>query len=90
MVITENSQQAERLQQETAFFCGDRISLLEFPDWEILPYDNFSPHQDIISQRLTTLSRIKDASDALLIIPSEHPDAPSGPGQLHKGNESQP
>lgn len=69
VVVTENSQQAERLQQETAFFCGERTSLLEFPDWEILPYDNFSPHQDIISQRLTTLSKINSTNDALLIIP---------------------
>ena len=69
IVITENSQQAERLQTEARFFSDERINILEFPDWEILPYDNFSPHQDIISQRLATLSQLKNAQDALLIIP---------------------
>jgi len=69
VVITENSQQAQRLQEEAGFFCSDKVSILQFPDWEILPYDNFSPHQDIISQRLTTLSQLPDSRDALLIIP---------------------
>lgn len=69
LVVTENSQQAERLQQEAAFFCSDDTEILEFPDWEILPYDNFSPHQDIISTRLTTLSRLPGIRKGLLIIP---------------------
>ena len=38
-----------------------------FPDWETLPYDQFSPHQDIISERLYTLSRIQQVSDAIVI-----------------------
>jgi transcription-repair coupling factor (superfamily II helicase) len=69
VVVTENSQQAERLQAETAFFGGQDITLLEFPDWEILPYDNFSPHQDIISRRLTTLTELPATKDAILVIP---------------------
>jgi len=69
LVVTENTQQAERLQQEAVFFCDNNTALLEFPDWEILPYDNFSPHQDIISTRLTTLAKLSDAGKALLIIP---------------------
>jgi len=68
LVITENSQQAERLQAESAFF-GGQTALLEFPDWEILPYDNFSPHQDIISRRLTTLTGLPSAENAMLIVP---------------------
>lgn len=69
VVITENTQQAERLLLESTFFCSEGITVLEFPDWEILPYDNFSPHQDIISSRLKTLSRLPDSKKALLIIP---------------------
>ena len=69
VVVTENSQQAERLQAEAAFFNAEGVSLLEFPDWEILPYDNFSPHQDIISRRLTTLSELPAANKAILVIP---------------------
>jgi transcription-repair coupling factor (superfamily II helicase) len=69
VVVTESSHQAERLQTETAFFSNQGITLMEFPDWEILPYDNFSPHQDIISRRLTTLSELPSTRDAILIIP---------------------
>ena len=69
VVVTENTQQAERLQAECAFFSGRELVLLEFPDWEILPYDNFSPHQDIISRRLTTLTELPVADNAILVIP---------------------
>jgi len=69
VVVTENSQQAERLQAECRFFSNGQVDILEFPDWEILPYDNFSPHQDIISQRLSTLSSLPQASNAILIVP---------------------
>lgn len=41
--------------------------ILLFPDWETLPYDQFSPHQDIISQRLYTLNRMGQATDAIVI-----------------------
>lgn len=44
-------------------------SVLSFPDWETLPYDTFSPHQDIISERLTTLSRLPNLSRGVLIVP---------------------
>jgi transcription-repair coupling factor (superfamily II helicase) len=69
VIVTENTQQAERLLQEAAFFSAQGIPLLEFPDWEILPYDNFSPHQDIISARLTTLSSLPLTQKGLLILP---------------------
>jgi len=40
-----------------------------FPDRETLPYDSFSPHQDLISQRLETLSKIPNAKQGLIIVP---------------------
>ncbi len=52
----------QRLEQELAFFApGLRIAV--FPDWETLPYDTFSPHQDLISERLATLWRILQARE---------------------------
>ncbi len=74
LVITENSQQATRLHEELQFFlAGDPanadIKLLEFPDWETLPYDNFSPHQDIISKRLETLYLLPTTRRGILILP---------------------
>lgn len=56
-IVTAEPADAQRLQDELAFFApGLRIA--QFPDWETLPYDNFSPHQDLISERLATLWRI--------------------------------
>ena len=53
-IITETAQDAQRLREEIAFFAPAlRVSC--FPDWETLPYDSFSPHQDLVSERLATL-----------------------------------
>ncbi|MGI9279398.1 MAG: transcription-repair coupling factor [Endozoicomonas sp.] len=70
LVITPNSAQANALKEELKFFLEDDKStkILHFPDWEILPYDAFSPHQDIISQRLETLYRLPRSEKTILII----------------------
>jgi len=48
----------QRLVDEVPFFApGLRVAV--FPDWETLPYDSFSPHEDLISERLATLWRIR-------------------------------
>jgi transcription-repair coupling factor (superfamily II helicase) len=70
VVMTPDSQQAERLQQQLRFFCADpALEILCFPDWETLPYDSFSPHQDIISERLQTLQRLPDLDKGILLVP---------------------
>ncbi len=56
-VITSDAADAQRLIDEIAFFAPDLRCAL-FPDWETLPYDTFSPHQDLISERLAALWRI--------------------------------
>ncbi|KEI71826.1 transcription-repair coupling factor [Endozoicomonas elysicola] len=60
MIITPDSASANRLEEELAFFLAgnESVKLQQMPDWEILPYDTFSPHQDIISQRLSTLYQL--------------------------------
>lgn len=68
LVLTEGSQSAERLQEELAFFAPD-LPVLHFPDWETLPYDLFSPHQDIISQRIATLYRLPELTSGILVVP---------------------
>ncbi len=40
-----------------------------FPDWETLPYDNFSPHQDIISARLSALFELQQGRQQILLLP---------------------
>src|SRR5260370_1265935 len=64
---------AQRLIDEMAFFApGLRCAL--FPDWETLPYDSFSPHQDLISERLATLWRInqrdKEHGADVVLVPA--------------------
>jgi len=68
-VFTADANDAQRLIDEIAFFApGLRCAL--FPDWETLPYDSFSPHQDLISERLATLWRISQKEADVVIIPA--------------------
>ncbi|MCP4596417.1 transcription-repair coupling factor, partial [Neptuniibacter sp.] len=69
LVITNDSNQANRLLDEVTFFNGDKLEILSFPDWETLPYDTFSPHQDIISERIATLNRLPNLQRGILIVP---------------------
>ncbi len=70
LVITADMAAAQRLEYSLRFYMSEKeISILQFPDWETLPYDRFSPHQDIISERLTTLSRLPDLTQGILITP---------------------
>jgi len=72
LLLTENTQQAQRLKAELEFFYQHEDTntppyLEELPDWETLPYDSFSPHQDIISQRLKTLAALPQLEEGILI-----------------------
>jgi transcription-repair coupling factor (superfamily II helicase) len=72
-IVTSDATTAQRLMQELTFFAPDLRCAL-FPDWETLPYDTFSPHQDLISERLATLWRIqqksKDSGADVVIVPA--------------------
>ena len=72
-IVTADATDAQRLIDEMAFFAPDLRCVL-FPDWETLPYDTFSPHQDLISERLATLWRIsqrdKDSGADVVIVPA--------------------
>src|SRR5574340_539048 len=67
-IIAANALEAQRLLEEIPFFAPDlRVHLL--PDWETLPYDHFSPHQDLISERLATLHHIRSQACDVVIVP---------------------
>jgi transcription-repair coupling factor (superfamily II helicase) len=72
-IVTSDATDAQRLMHEIAFFAPE-VRLTLFPDWETLPYDSFSPHQDLISERLATLWRIsqrdKDSGADVVIVPA--------------------
>jgi transcription-repair coupling factor (superfamily II helicase) len=66
MVVTASPLEAQRLAEEIAWLqAGLRVHLL--PDWETLPYDNFSPHQDLVSERLATLHAVSRNECEVLI-----------------------
>jgi len=68
-VITANPLDAQRLQEEIAWFAPSlRVHLL--PDWETLPYDSLSPHHDLISERLATLYEITRGQCDIALIPA--------------------
>jgi transcription-repair coupling factor (superfamily II helicase) len=68
VVIAANALEAQRLMEEIPFFSPKlRVHLL--PDWETLPYDHFSPHQDLVSERLATLHHIRSNACDIVIVP---------------------
>ena len=68
-VITADAANARRLRDELPFF-DPELAVTLFPDWETLPYDNFSPHQDLISERLATLWAIRQQQTNVVLIPA--------------------
>lgn len=68
VVLTPDSQTALRLEHELSFFLQDEYPILHFPDWEVLPYDVFSPLPDIISERLKALAKLPDVTRGALVL----------------------
>ena len=69
LVITRDMVSAEQIRHELQFFLPD-ITIRTFPDWETLIYDSFSPHQDIISERLEILNQLSLLQTGVIIIPA--------------------
>ncbi|HKK13370.1 MAG TPA: transcription-repair coupling factor [Gammaproteobacteria bacterium] len=69
VVVAAGMQQADRLAEDLRFFAGADLPVLGFPDWETLPYDTFSPHQDIVSQRIEALYRLPQLERGILVVP---------------------
>ncbi|MGB7541070.1 MAG: transcription-repair coupling factor, partial [Burkholderiales bacterium] len=61
--------EAQRLKDEIPWF-APQLSVLLLPDWETLPYDSFSPHHDLVSERLATLYRIMREDFDIVIVPA--------------------
>src|SRR5690348_14107762 len=69
LVVAGDTREAERLAAELRFYLEDNaLQVLSFPDWETLPYDLFSPHQDIVSERLSTLSRLPELRRGIVVL----------------------
>lgn len=68
VVLTQDAEQALRLQTAWRFFCPHDTAVF-LPDWETLPYERFSPHQDLVSERLSALWQIKSGAADVLFVP---------------------
>src|SRR5687767_15792899 len=68
-LISASAFDAQRLAEEISWFSPQlRVCLL--PDWETLPYDQLSPHQDLVSERLATLYRIQRGEFDVALVPA--------------------
>lgn len=68
LVVTATARDADRFAEELRFFAGTGLPVLSLPDYETLPYDVFSPHPDITSQRLATLAALPTFQRGILVV----------------------
>ena len=71
LVVARDTHAAQQLETDLRIFGGANPALpvLHLPDWETLPYDRFSPHPDIVSQRLATLARLSGLQRGIVVVP---------------------
>jgi transcription-repair coupling factor (superfamily II helicase) len=70
--IAADVRELERLAAGLHFFSGGSLPILTLPDWEVLPYDLFSPHPDIVSERLRTLARLPSLKRGILLLSADN------------------
>src|SRR5688572_5964310 len=71
LVIARDARELDQLRAELGFFLGDPARIHVLPDWEVLPYDVFSPHPDIISERLSALAEMPRLKSAVILAAAD-------------------
>ncbi len=69
--VAADARELERLEAQLRFFGGGALEILALPDWEVLPYDVFSPHPDIVSARVRTLARLPTLARGILLLTAD-------------------
>ena len=71
LAVVRDNQSAHQLEHDLRTLIGadDALPVMHFPDWETLPYDQFSPHPDIVSQRLAALHRLPTLQRGVVVVP---------------------
>ncbi|UYB53665.1 transcription-repair coupling factor [Xanthomonas sp. AM6] len=71
LVVARDNQSAHQIEADlhTLLAGDDSLPVVPFPDWETLPYDQFSPHPDIVSQRLSALHRLPALKQGIVVVP---------------------
>ena len=70
LVLANDPRHADQLESEIRYFAGTDLPVEHFVEWETLPYDSFSPHQDIISQRLRVIATLPQMKNGIVIVSS--------------------
>jgi len=86
VVVVPTSAELIQLEADLEFFVGETLTVFSIPDWETLPYDHFSPHQDIVSQRLKTLYLLPKTARGILLVPAQTLIQKLPPVQFLEGN----
>ncbi|AOH36395.1 transcription-repair coupling factor [Luteimonas sp. JM171] len=70
LLVARDNQHAHQLEGDLHTLLGSDpdIPVLPLPDWETLPYDQFSPHPEIVSQRLATLHRLPTLKRGIVVV----------------------
>ncbi len=71
LVLARDARELDQLRAELGFFLGKARALHALPDWEVLPYDVFSPHPDIISERLAALAELPRLKGAVMLASAD-------------------
>lgn len=69
VAITRDTHEAHMLEADLASLAPPGLPILHLPDWETLPFDLYSPHPDIVSQRIATLARLASTETGVLVVP---------------------
>jgi len=71
LIVAANARDVSRLEDELKFFAASELAIHTLPGWETLPYDAFSPHPDIASQRLQLLSSLPRLRRGIVLVDLE-------------------
>jgi transcription-repair coupling factor (superfamily II helicase) len=71
VVVLPDARSLDQLQRALHFFADGQVPVLQLPDWEVLPYEQFSPLPDLVSDRLATLARLPQFQRGLLLVSAE-------------------
>ncbi|HTW37090.1 MAG TPA: transcription-repair coupling factor [Steroidobacteraceae bacterium] len=85
LIVTRGARELERIAAEIRFFGERARAVLMLPDWEVLPYDVFSPHPDIVSERLRTLYQLPQLRSGCLIVAADTLLQRLPPGEYVRG-----
>ncbi|WP_028838399.1 transcription-repair coupling factor [Thermomonas fusca] len=72
LLVARDNHAAHQLESDLRTLTGadPALPVLGFPDWETLPFDRFSPHPEIVSQRLATLARLPELGRGVVVVPA--------------------